>query len=224
MLTHRNELEHPQEAIGPVGNYSGHSSRRAVSRLGKLELLVPPDRQGQLRMEVFERHQRSETDVVAAWMGMHVQRVSTHKVKVIAQRLCGRHLSPATIRRADGKLVEAPEHFARRRLEESRPCLIQDARQGRVRAQGLVRRRPEAAGDRRHRLRVYAIAARNKVFRSHSEPDTGKSAAGGAAVEPANRPSGSSGNGLLKGAAAPYARKEHVGLDELDVERAANAA
>jgi putative transposase len=43
-----------------LGYRSGHYGRTLVTRVGKLELRVPQDRQGRFRTEVFERYQRSE--------------------------------------------------------------------------------------------------------------------------------------------------------------------
>lgn len=39
---------------------SGYYSRTLVTRVGKIELRVPQDRQGRFRTEVFERSQRSD--------------------------------------------------------------------------------------------------------------------------------------------------------------------
>ena len=43
-----------------LGYRSGHYSRTLVTRVGKITLQVPQDRQGRFRTEVFERYQRSE--------------------------------------------------------------------------------------------------------------------------------------------------------------------
>jgi hypothetical protein len=46
------------------GYRSGYYTRTLVTRVGKLALRVPQDRQGRFRMEVFERYQRSEKALV----------------------------------------------------------------------------------------------------------------------------------------------------------------
>jgi putative transposase len=43
-----------------LGYRSGYYSRTLVTRVGKIALRVPQDRQGRFRTEVFERYQRSE--------------------------------------------------------------------------------------------------------------------------------------------------------------------
>lgn len=64
-----------------LGYRSGSYSRTLVTRVGKIALRVPQDRQGRFRTEVFERYQRSEKALVAAMMEMYLQGVSTRKVK-----------------------------------------------------------------------------------------------------------------------------------------------
>src|SRR5580704_11920742 len=46
-----------------AGYRSGYYTRTLVTRVGKLVLRVPQDRQGRFRTEVFERYQRSEESV-----------------------------------------------------------------------------------------------------------------------------------------------------------------
>ena len=48
------------------GYRSGYYQRTLITRVGKLELRVPQDRQGRFRTDVFERYQRSEKALVAA--------------------------------------------------------------------------------------------------------------------------------------------------------------
>src|ERR1700747_1080646 len=71
------------------GYRSGYYGRTWITRVGKLELRVPQDRQGRFRTEVFERYQRSEKALVGALTEMYVQGVSTRKVKAITEELCG---------------------------------------------------------------------------------------------------------------------------------------
>ena len=122
-----------------LGYRSGYYSRTLVTRVGKLALRVPQDRQGRFRTEVFERYQRSEKALVAAMMEIYLQGVSTRKVKSITEELCGHEFSSSTISRIVQQLDEELEQFARRRLEEPYPYLILDARYEKVREDGAVR-------------------------------------------------------------------------------------
>jgi putative transposase len=76
-----------------VGYRSGYYGRTLVTRVGKLELRVPQDRQGRFRTEIFERYQRSEKALVSALTEMYVQGVSTRKVKAVTEELCGHEFS-----------------------------------------------------------------------------------------------------------------------------------
>jgi putative transposase len=110
-----------------------------VTRVGKLELRVPQDRQGRFRTEVFERYQRSEKALVGALTEMYVQGVSTRKVKAVTEELCGHEFSASTISRLNQNLDEELDKFAGRRLDEPYPYLILDARYEKVREGGVIR-------------------------------------------------------------------------------------
>ena len=49
-----------------LGLRSGSYSRTLITRVGKLELRVPQDRQGRFSTQLFERYQRSEKALVSA--------------------------------------------------------------------------------------------------------------------------------------------------------------
>jgi len=124
-----------------VGYRAGYYGPTLVTRVGKLELRVPQDRQGRFRTEVFERYQRSEKARVAALAEMYVQGVSTRKVKAVTEELCGHEFSASTISRINQGLDEELEKFARRRLEEAYPYLVLDARYEKIREEGVIRSR-----------------------------------------------------------------------------------
>ena len=127
-----------QRTESRVGYRSGYYSRTLVTRVGKLVLRVPQDRQGRFRTEVFERYQRSEKALVSALTEMYVQGVSTRKVKEITEELCGHEFSAATISRMTGQLDEELERFAKRPLEEEYPYLVLDARYEKIRQDGVI--------------------------------------------------------------------------------------
>jgi len=122
-----------------LGYRSGYYSRSLITRIGKLELRVPRDRDGRFSTELFERYQRSEKALVSALAEMYVQGVSTRKVKAITEELCGHTFSASTISQINKGLDEALERFATRALEEPYPYLILDARYEKVRIDGVIR-------------------------------------------------------------------------------------
>jgi putative transposase len=121
------------------GYRAGYYGRTLVTRVGKLELRVPQDRQGRFRTEVCERYQRSEKALVGALTEMYVQGVSTRKVKAVTEELCGHEFSASTIRRLNQNLDEELDKFAGRRLEDPYPYWILDARYEKVREDGVIR-------------------------------------------------------------------------------------
>jgi len=122
-----------------LGYRSGYYQRTLVTRVGKLELRVPQDRQGRFSTQLFERYQRSDKALFSSLAEMYVQGVSTRKVKKITEELCGHQFSASTISTINRKLDQELKKFANRRLEEEYPYLILDARYERIREQGVVR-------------------------------------------------------------------------------------
>ena len=123
------------------GLRSGYYSRTLITRVGKLELRVPQDRQGRFSTQLFERYQRSEKALVSALAEMYVQGVSTRKVKAITEELCGHAFSASSISDINKTLDEQLAQFASRRLDEEYPYLILDARYERVRENGTIHKR-----------------------------------------------------------------------------------
>jgi len=123
---------------GRNGYRAGYYGRSLVTRIGKLELRVPRDRNGEFSTALFERYARSEKALVAALAEMYVQGVSTRKVKAITEELCGHSFSASSISAINKGLDETLARFARRHLDEPYPYLILDARYERVREAGVI--------------------------------------------------------------------------------------
>ena len=67
--------EKGERSAARLGYRSGYYSRTLITRVGKLELRVPQDRDGRFSTELFERYQRSEQVLVATLAEMYVQGV-----------------------------------------------------------------------------------------------------------------------------------------------------
>jgi transposase-like protein len=91
----------------------GYYPRTLVTRVGKLELRVPQDRDGRFSTELFERYQRSEQALVATLAEMYVQGVSTRKVWAITEELCGHAFSASAISAINKRLDESLDAFAK---------------------------------------------------------------------------------------------------------------
>ena len=120
---------------------SGYYNRTLITRVGKLELRVPQDRQGRFSTQIFERYQRSEKALVSALAEMYIQGVSTRKVKAITEELCGHSFSASAISGIVKQLDVQLDQFANRSLDEPYPYLIVDARYEKVRESGTIRSR-----------------------------------------------------------------------------------
>jgi len=121
----------PEERTDDRQGYrNGSYERQLTTRVGRLDLEVPRDREGEFQTALFQRYQRSEKALVLALMQMVVQGVSTRRVKEITTELCGREFSKSTVSRLTGELDEQVEAWASRSLEEQdypflvlwRPC------------------------------------------------------------------------------------------------------
>jgi putative transposase len=122
-----------ERSAGRLGYRSGHRPRKLKTRAGTLSLDVPTERTGHFRTAVFDRYQRSEQAFVLVLQEMYLAGVSTRKVRAITEELCGTSVSASTVSRLTKRLDEDLARWRNRRLVESYPYLIVDARYERVR-------------------------------------------------------------------------------------------
>jgi transposase-like protein len=127
-----------QRSPSRLGYRAGYYERGLITRVGKIELRVPRDRNGEFSTSLFERFQRSEKALLSALVEMYVQGVSTRKVRAITEELCGHSFSASTISAVNKTLDEGLRKFAHRRLTEAYPYLILDARYEKVREDGVI--------------------------------------------------------------------------------------
>jgi putative transposase len=130
--------EKSERTEGRLAYRSGYYTRGLVTRLGRIELRVPQDRQGRFSTDLFERYQRSDKALLAALAEMYVQGVSTRKVKAITEELVGHSFSASSISAIVKKLDDELCRFARRRLDEPFAYLILDARYEKVRVDHVI--------------------------------------------------------------------------------------
>ena len=158
-----------ERSLARLGYRSGYYERALVTRVGRLELRVPQDRDGRFSTVLFERYQRSEKALVSALSEMYVQGVSTRKVKKITEELCGHSFSASTISNIVKQLDDQLQAFAGRRLDEPFAYLIVDARYEKVRENGVINSQAVliALGiDWEGRRQVLAVELANRESRS----------------------------------------------------------
>ena len=123
---------------GRAGYRSGYYTRFLTTRVGRIKLQVPQDRNGLFRTKLFERYQRSEKSFVSALMQMHVSGVSMREVAKVAKELCGRSFSASTVNRINAKLETEFRKFAERSLAGPFPYLVLGVRDEKVRTDCVV--------------------------------------------------------------------------------------
>src|SRR5437667_8350134 len=161
--------EKSERPAGRQGYRPGYYGRTLITRVGTLELRVPQDRAGRFSTELFERYQRSEKALVAALAEMYVQGVSTRKVKAVTETLCGHSFSASSISQINKSLDANLKAFAERRLGESYPYLILDARYEKVREAGVIVSQAvlvAVAVDEDGRRQILAVELANRESRS----------------------------------------------------------
>ena len=117
-----------ERTTGRRGHRNGYKPRQWTTRVGKMELLVPQDREGTFQTALFERYQRSEKALVLSLAEMYLQGVSTRKVQRITERLCGRRFSKSQVSSLTADLEAHVQSWRRRPLEGAWPYLVIDAR------------------------------------------------------------------------------------------------
>jgi putative transposase len=100
---------------------------------------------------------------------MYVQGVSTRKVKAVSEALCGHSFSASSISAINKTLDESLKAFSERRLSDSYPYLILDARYERIREGGVITNQAvliAVAVDREGRRQILAVELANRESRS----------------------------------------------------------
>lgn len=110
------------------GYRNGYKPRQLHTRVGTLELMIPKDREGQFRTELFERYQRSEKALLMSLTEMYVHGVATRKVKHITETLCGLDISKSQVSELSKTLDAEIAVWRNRPLEKEYVYLIADAR------------------------------------------------------------------------------------------------
>jgi len=138
-MTEHLKAEPGEETDDRRGYRNGSYERQLTTRVGRIDLEVPRDREGTFQTALFQRYQRSEKALVLTLMQMVVQGVSTSRVKEITTELCGREFLKSTVSRLTEDLEEQVQAWAERPLKQEYPFLMLDAMQLKVRRQKAVR-------------------------------------------------------------------------------------
>lgn len=131
-------VERYQRSDKREGYRNGHYERQLKTRVGSIELLVPRDREGTFRTELFERYQRSEKALVIALAEMYLRGISTRKVSRVVEELCGHGISKSQVSELAKFLDKDLEEWRQRPLDRRYAYLLLDAIYQKVREGGRV--------------------------------------------------------------------------------------
>jgi len=137
-ISHHLNAEPYQRTPSRKGYRNGYKPRQLKTRVGSLELLIPQDRDGTFRTELFEKYQRNEKALVLSLMTMYLEGISTRKVRDVTEVLCGTSFSKSTVSNLTRQLDEDLQAWRSRPLEVEYPYLMVDARYEHVRVDHQV--------------------------------------------------------------------------------------
>ena len=106
---------------------NGSRERGLTTRIGKLILEVPRHRNKPFRSLIFENYQRNEQALIATMMEMVVQGVSTRKIELVTEELCGEKFSRSTVSDICKQLDEEVTQFKYRDISARYPFVYTDA-------------------------------------------------------------------------------------------------
>ena len=106
---------------------NGHYQRTfAVKGLGKLNVKVPRDRQGNYQTKVLEPYKRNEASIEEDVAVLYLLGSSTRSLALISERLLGTKISASKVSECSGRLIESVEKWRSRPLTEKFKYLYLD--------------------------------------------------------------------------------------------------
>ena len=132
------QAEPYQRTTQRTGYRNGYKPRIVKTRVGRIELSVPQDREGRFHSGLFARFQRSEKALILALQEAYLQGVSTRKVTKITEQLCGTSFSKSQVSDLCQELDADIKVWRERPLEQAYPYLIIDATYLYIRSGGQV--------------------------------------------------------------------------------------
>lgn len=112
---------------------NGTRERQLITRLGKIELVVPRHRDVPFKSLIFDNYKRSEAALVASMAEMVIAGVSTRKVAKVVETLCGTSYSKSMVSEVCKDLDGIVNEFRNRPLTNTYPFVLIDATYFKVR-------------------------------------------------------------------------------------------
>lgn len=120
------------------GYCNGFKNKKLLTRSGELELSIPQVREGGFYPSCLSKGEKVEQALKLALAEAYVQGVSTRKMKLLTEELCGKDISSAQVSRFAKSLDEEVRKFKQRPLG-AYEYLFLDAQYEKVRDEGSVR-------------------------------------------------------------------------------------
>lgn len=106
---------------------NGHYQRTfAVKGLGRLNVKVPRDRQGNYQTKVLEPYKRNEASIEEDVAVLYLLGQSTRSLALISERLLGTKISAGKVSECSGRLIESVEKWRSRPITENFKYLYLD--------------------------------------------------------------------------------------------------
>lgn len=109
-----------------LGYRNGYRDRSLETRVGRIDLGVPRDRDGLFETNIFERYRRAEVSLEEAMLEMYLSGVSTRKVADVTEALCGLRKSSSAQSDLNKRLYDKLRSWRERPIEGKHPYLYLD--------------------------------------------------------------------------------------------------
>ena len=106
---------------------NGSRDRKLNTRIGTITLSVPRHRDQPFKTMIFDNYSRSEASLVASMAEMVINGVSTRKISIVMETLCGTSYSKSTVSEVCKELDVIVHDFKNRPLDGIYPFMYVDA-------------------------------------------------------------------------------------------------
>lgn len=135
------ELGYPKNGSTPEGNANrrnGHSKKTVRSELGKIELSVPRDREGDFEPVIVKRHQKEVTGIEELILGLYAKGVTVRDIQAHLNQLYGVDISPTLISNVTNRIMPVLKEWQSRPLQKAYAVVFLDAIHYKVKQEGHI--------------------------------------------------------------------------------------
>lgn len=120
-------------------NYrNGTSTKKVKSNLGKLEIQIPRDRNGEFEPIIVPKHSRDISNIEHQILNLYSMGTSTREISNYIEEMYGFSVSAEMVSNITDKIIPEMEEWKTRRLEEVYPFVYIDAIHFNVKENGVI--------------------------------------------------------------------------------------